>query len=118
MQTRDILERLIGFDTVSHKPNLALMEFVRELLAAAGVDAVLIPEAAIVQRGQGALVYVVSDNKVKEVRVSLGKRLEGKVEVKDGIAAGETVVTAGNARLSDGAEVEVVSAAAAAAKPE
>lgn len=81
-------------------------------------DAVLIPEAAIVQRGQGALVYVVSDNKVKEVRVSLGKRLEGKVEVKDGIAAGETVVTAGNARLSDGAEVEVVSAAAAAAKPE
>lgn len=77
-------------------------------------DAVLIPESAIVQRGQGALVYVVADNKVRQVRVSLGKRLEGKVEVRDGIAAGDTVVTAGNARLSDGAEVEVVSAAAAA----
>lgn len=77
-------------------------------------DAVTIPEAAIVQRGQGAIVYVVSDNKVKEVRVRLGKRMQGKVEVTEGIAAGDTVVTAGNARLSDGAEVEVVSAAAAA----
>lgn len=76
--------------------------------------AVLIPESAIVQRGEGALVYVVTENKARQVRVSLGKRLDGKVEVRDGIAAGDMVVTAGNARLSDGAEVEVVSAAAAA----
>ena len=77
-------------------------------------DAVLIPESAVVQRGEGALVYVVADNKARQVRVSLGKRLEGKVEVREGVAAGDVVVTAGNARLSDGAEVEVVSAAAAA----
>jgi membrane fusion protein (multidrug efflux system) len=77
-------------------------------------QAVLIPESAIVQRGQGALVYVVADNKVREARVSLGKRLDGQVEVKDGISAGDEVVTAGNSRLSDGGEVEVVRAAAAA----
>ena len=77
-------------------------------------DAVLVPEAAIVQRGQGALVFTVAGNKVKEVRVSLGKRSNGMVEVLDGIKAGDAVVTAGNARLSDGADVEVVSAAAAA----
>ncbi|MCA3572395.1 MAG: efflux RND transporter periplasmic adaptor subunit [Aestuariivirga sp.] len=77
-------------------------------------EAVLVPESAVVQRGEGALVYVVADNKARQVRVSLGKRLDGKVEVLDGIAAGDAVVTAGNARLSDGAEVEVVSAAAAA----
>ena len=45
MQTRDILERLTSFDTVSHRPNLALMEFVREVLATAGIAAVLIPDA-------------------------------------------------------------------------
>lgn len=45
MQTREILDRLIGFDTVSHKPNLALMEFVRELLATAGIGSVLIHDA-------------------------------------------------------------------------
>jgi membrane fusion protein, multidrug efflux system len=77
-------------------------------------DAVMIPESAIVQRGQGALVYVVAENKVKELRVSLGKRMDGKVEVREGVAAGDMVVIAGNSRLRDGAEVEVVSAAAAA----
>ncbi len=43
MQTRDILARLIAFDTVSSNPNMALMTFVRDLLAGAGISAVLIP---------------------------------------------------------------------------
>ncbi len=76
-------------------------------------EAVVVPESAIVQRGQGALVYALDGNKVREVRVSIGKRLDGKVEVREGVAAGDMVVTAGNARLSDGAEVEAVPAAAA-----
>jgi acetylornithine deacetylase len=44
MQTRDILARLIGFDTVSSNPNMALMEYVRDLLAAAGIEVLLIPD--------------------------------------------------------------------------
>lgn len=43
---RDILERLMGFDTVSAKSNIALMEYVRDLLAGAGIGSVLIPDAA------------------------------------------------------------------------
>lgn len=46
MQTRDILERLIAFDTVSHRPNAALIDFVRDLLAEAGIAAVLVPDAS------------------------------------------------------------------------
>lgn len=42
MQMRAILERLIAFDTVSAKPNLVLIEWVRDLLAEAGIEAVLI----------------------------------------------------------------------------
>lgn len=45
MQTRDILAHLIGFDTVSHRPNMALMDFVRDLLAQAGIASTLIPDA-------------------------------------------------------------------------
>jgi acetylornithine deacetylase len=45
METRAILERLVAFDTVSARPNRDLIEFVRELLAAAGVEATLIPDA-------------------------------------------------------------------------
>ena len=42
---RRILERLIGFDTVSAKSNLELLGYVRGLLADAGIDSVLIPDA-------------------------------------------------------------------------
>ncbi|MEO8244349.1 MAG: acetylornithine deacetylase [bacterium] len=44
MQCRDILTQLMGFDTTSAKPNLALMHYVRDLLAEAGITATLIPD--------------------------------------------------------------------------
>lgn len=45
-QTLEILEKLVAFDTVSSKPNMALMEWVRDLLADAGIAATLIPDAS------------------------------------------------------------------------
>jgi acetylornithine deacetylase len=43
---RDILSRLLAFDTVSHKPNLALMAYVKDLLEGAGIAVTLIPDAS------------------------------------------------------------------------
>lgn len=45
MQMRDILDRLMAFDTVSSRPNRALMDYVAELLAGAGIASVLVPDA-------------------------------------------------------------------------
>ena len=45
MMMRPILERLIGFDTVSAKSNLALLAYARGLLAEAGIESVLVPDA-------------------------------------------------------------------------
>ncbi|MBP6736420.1 MAG: acetylornithine deacetylase [Rhodobacteraceae bacterium] len=42
---RDILERLMAFDTVSSRPNRALMDYVAEVLAGAGIASVLVPDA-------------------------------------------------------------------------
>jgi acetylornithine deacetylase len=53
MDMRAIFDRLMCFDTVSSKPNIALMQFVRDLLADAGVEAVLIPDPL----GQKANLY-------------------------------------------------------------
>ena len=53
MDMRAILDRLMCFDTVSSKPNIALMQFVQDLLADAGVEAVLIPDPL----GQKANLY-------------------------------------------------------------
>jgi acetylornithine deacetylase len=44
MRTREIFERLMRFDTVSSKPNRALMDDVQALLAEAGIRSVLIPD--------------------------------------------------------------------------
>ncbi len=79
-------------------------------------EAVIVPETAIVQRGEKTVLFVVAENKAKEVPVRIGKRIEGRVEVREGLSGGDVVVIAGNAQLRDGAEVEIVSAAAAASE--
>ena len=45
MQTLEILSRLIAHDTVSSKPNMALMAEVRDWLQAAGARVLLVPDA-------------------------------------------------------------------------
>tara|TARA_B100000780_G_scaffold98338_1_gene68647 strand:- start:32 stop:1186 length:1155 start_codon:yes stop_codon:yes gene_type:complete len=45
MNTEDILDRLIAFDTVSRNSNMALMHYVQTLLGEAGIKATLIPNA-------------------------------------------------------------------------
>ena len=50
---RDILERLIGFDTVSSRPNMALIRHVQDLLGNAGIACTLIPD----QTGTKANLY-------------------------------------------------------------
>jgi acetylornithine deacetylase len=42
---REILERLLAFDTVSSRPNIALMDYVKGLLEGAGIAVVLVPDA-------------------------------------------------------------------------
>ena len=42
---REILDRLLAFDTVSSKPNMALMGYVKGLLEAAGIAVTLVPDA-------------------------------------------------------------------------
>jgi acetylornithine deacetylase len=42
---RDILDRLVAFDTVSSRPNIALMDHVKALLESAGIAVTLIPDA-------------------------------------------------------------------------
>ncbi len=68
-------------------------------------NAVTVPEAAIVPRSNGVAVFTVTDAKAKEVKVTMGKRTDGVVEILDGIKVGDEVIVAGNARLADGATV-------------
>jgi len=92
-------------------PDLALRPglFARVVVQGASRgEVVLVPEGAIVPRGGKNFVYRVSDGKVTEDVVELGRRREGQVEVTSGIQPGDTVVVAGHARLKNGSPVEIV----------
>jgi membrane fusion protein (multidrug efflux system) len=78
-------------------------------------NALVIPEEAIIpQGGRTFVVKVVAGDKPEvliseRVAVKVGLRLPGKVEILEGLAAGDTVVTAGHQRLQkDGTAVRVV----------
>jgi membrane fusion protein (multidrug efflux system) len=84
--------------------------------------AIWIPEAAIVPRGQESYVFRITEGKAALVKVTTGTRRVGEVEITNGIAAGDMVVTEGNQRIQPGMAVSVMPDApakpAAAAAPD
>lgn len=70
-------------------------------------EVVLIPEAAVLPRGQETFVYVVDGTTAVERRVKLGQRSNAQVEVVEGLTPPATVVTAGQQKLRDGATIEI-----------
>jgi len=69
--------------------------------------ALLVPAAALVERGQLAGVYVVDGQSVARLRlVTAGPRRGDRVEILSGLRAGERIVTQGAERVVDGARVE------------
>lgn len=72
------------------------------------LDAVLIPEAAVVLQEAGPIVYRIVEGRAMLTPVTIGVRRDGRVEIKTGLAAGDEVVVNGHVRLRDQAQVEVV----------
>lgn len=70
-------------------------------------SALMVPEEAILAQGGKTLAFVIEDGKAKRRTVVLGARQNGLVEVTDGVAENEQIVTGGLQRLRDGAAVRV-----------
>lgn len=69
---------------------------------------VVVPESAVVPRGGENFIYAIEGGKAVESKVTLGNRKAGIVEVLDGLKDNATVVTAGQQRLRNGAQVEII----------
>lgn len=81
------------------------------LVLDAGQNATVIPSEAVQAGQRGQMVYVVKLDKTVEPRiVTVGRTLERKVVVENGVRAGETVVTDGQMMLYPGARIMVTSA--------
>ncbi|MGH8616504.1 MAG: efflux RND transporter periplasmic adaptor subunit [Burkholderiales bacterium] len=77
--------------------------------------ALLIPEQALVPKGDKNYVFRVVDGKAQLAAVEIGSRNPGEVEIVKGLAAGDVVVTDGQMKLQDGVPVMVLPVAAKSA---
>ncbi|MEA2809424.1 MAG: rane fusion protein multidrug efflux system [Rhodospirillaceae bacterium] len=90
---------------------------VRVLLATRR-DVVTVPQRALMQSSAGYFCYVVKADGTAERRaIEIGDVQDGIAVIGRGIDAGESVVIAGQFRLTDGARVQVEPPAVALAKP-
>ena len=78
-------------------------------------DALVVPRLSLLDDGEPA-VFRVREGKVARVPVKLGYAEGPWVEIRDGLAAGDQVVTAGKVALRDGTAVQVIADPKAKAK--
>ena len=77
------------------------------ITAATHSDAVTIPVEALVPEGEGFTVFVVDSAGIAHARpVTVGGRTDKVAEIRDGVAAGERVVTEGAYGVQDSARVQ------------
>ena len=75
-------------------------------------EALTVPEAAILHRGQEHFVLRLSEGEAgitaERTRIRIGTRIPGWVEVRDGLAPGERVVTEGQEKVRPGQPLRLI----------
>ena len=74
---------------------------------AAAPRRVFVPQTAIVQAGGRAFVWVMTDGVVRQQAVDVGPARGDRIEVRQGLAGGESLVLAPPAGLKDGSKVKL-----------
>lgn len=71
-------------------------------------QALVIPEQAVMVRGDEKYVFVAEDGVARRMSVVLGSRMPGLVEVAEGLTLEDAVIVTGQDRLSSGDRIRVV----------
>lgn len=69
------------------------------LVIGAREAAVMVPEESVLASAEGQYVYVVAEEQATRRAVATGARQDGRIEILEGVQAGESVVTAGQLKL-------------------
>jgi membrane fusion protein (multidrug efflux system) len=116
----DAAGRAVVIRAVVRNPDTSLRPgmFARvRLLTRDTQDALVVPEQALVPQGDQQYVYRVVEGKAVRTKVEVGQRREAKVELVNGVAKDDIVVTAGQLKLRDGATVSIAGMDAVAKAP-
>ena len=91
-------------------PEVRLGMTARVALNTSGESSLLVPLAAVVDQGQGPLVWVVSDGKANPRPVKVAQFGELGATISEGLQAGELVIVTGSSKLVAGQAVEAKNA--------
>jgi membrane fusion protein (multidrug efflux system) len=83
-------------------------QFISATLTLRERQALVIPEQAVMIRGDEQYVFVAEDGIARRISVVLGSRMPGRVEVAEGLALEDAVIVSGQDRLSSGNRIRVV----------
>jgi membrane fusion protein, multidrug efflux system len=105
-QTRTVLLRaLVPNPGVRLKPGM----FARvSLVLGTRENALLVPEQALVPRGNDNFVFRIVEGKAALAKIELGVRRPGEVEIIKGLSTGDQIVIDGQLKLQDGTPVNVL----------
>ncbi len=82
--------------------------FVRiKLVLDVNENSIMVPSQSLIPEMDGYKVFVVKDGKAVEKRIKAGMRTENRVEVTDGLAPGDSVLTTGILQVKNGGAVRV-----------
>jgi membrane fusion protein, multidrug efflux system len=88
-------------------PDLRTGMFGRAVFVAGSREAVLVPELAVLERGQIRSVHVVEGDTARLRFVTLGESRGNRREILSGLTAGEKVIVAPPSLLADGGRVSI-----------
>ncbi|QBM18650.1 multidrug resistance protein MdtA [Marinobacter sp. JH2] len=71
-------------------------------------EALVVPEQAVMVRGDEKYVFLAEDGLARRVLVRIGNRMPGWVEIKEGLSLEDSVVVTGQDRLSSGNRIRVL----------
>ncbi|MCA9400468.1 MAG: efflux RND transporter periplasmic adaptor subunit [Candidatus Omnitrophica bacterium] len=77
-----------------------------DLIFSVKEDAIVIPESAVIINGKNEIVFTIDTENITHMQnIASGIRFKGKVEITEGLTAGQLVVTEGHQKIRDGAPV-------------
>ena len=77
-----------------------------DLIMDSGSTALTIPEQAIMPEGEQRFVYKINEGKAVKTAVTIGRRESTRVEILEGLADRDQVVTGGQIKLQNGTDVQ------------
>lgn len=99
-----IVEILLDQPQANLKPGMFVrITFITQVIE----NAMVIPLSAIIEKSEKKVCFIVEEGKAKEIELQTGLELDGWIEIRAGISAGDNVIVEGQEQIKNGTLVKI-----------